>query len=434
MSQNINLSGYLKRKLGFLSMWRTALVEVKGVNLIIHKGKTSEIESCFQITPETEIIEEKNDRPPKLTIRNGEEFVSLQTDTVETMFLWVQTLRTLTYRSKDISIDDFNIISVIGRGYYGKVMLVENKYSKEIYALKSIHKDRLIEEKKVNTVLRERNVLAKINHPFIVQIKFAFQNEKKVYIGLEYVPGGELFRMLQLVPSLAPKAVRFYIAEVALALEYIHSLGIIYRDLKTENILITQKGHLKLTDFGLAKIVDTEDGEGGSTKTFCGTNEYLAPEIVKHEAYGYAIDWWALGILTYELTFGETPFCNQSKKVIYEKILHDEPFFPAETPEETVDFIKKLLKKDPKKRGNFNDLKNHPFWHGLNFDNVAALKVKPPFRPRIASDRCVMNFDSEFTHEANIDSAANAVISNDEFKGFSYIANDEILDGSMPNG
>ena len=427
MTDKAILSGNLKRKLGFLSMWRNSIVEIKATNILIHKGKTPEVEFCLPINPETEVIEEKDEKPPKFQVKTGQDTVFFQTDTLDTLLLWVQAIRTITFRSKDISIDDFNIISVIGRGFYGKVMLVENKYTKEICALKTIHKARLIKENKVQTVLRERNILVKVHHPFIVQIKFAFQNDKKLYIGLEYVPGGELFHLMQIVPQLSARAIRLYVAEVALALDYIHSLGVIYRDLKPENVLIDQNGHIKLTDFGLAKVV--EDGDlNGSTKTFCGTNEYLAPEIVKRELYTYAIDWWALGILTYELMFGQTPFYDKSKHKMYNRIINDEPFFPPETDPEAVDFVKRLLRKDPKKRAKLKDIKSHPFFRGMKFEDVLALKVKPQLKPRIGSDRSVKNFDSEFTQEAKIDSSAINIQSNGAFNGFSYIAGDEFVD------
>lgn len=421
-NDNTTLSGNLKRRIGHISMWRSSFVELKGNNLLIHKGKTPEIEFMTSLTPETEVTEEETEKMRKITIKNNDEIIFLQVETVELMHLWTQALRTMTYRSKDISMDDFNIISVIGRGYYGKVMLVENKYNKEICAMKTIHKARLIKEKKVHTVLAERNILIKVNHPFIVNIKYAFQNETKLYIGMEYVPGGELFHMMQVVENLPMKAVRIYVAEVGLALEYIHSLGIVYRDLKPENILITAEGHVKLTDFGLAKVLQDDEGEEETTKTFCGTNEYLPPEMIKREYYGSMIDWWALGILTYELIYGDTPFVHKSKHKMYDKICNEEPFFPDDEDPNVVDFISKLLKKDPKKRAKLKDLKNHPFFNGLKFEDVLALKVKPPYKPRIGSDRSVKNFDSEFTKEACIDSTAALVETNGAFTGFSYIA------------
>ncbi|EAY01569.1 AGC family protein kinase [Trichomonas vaginalis G3] len=405
-------------------MWRSSFVELKRSNFFVHKGKSSEIEFMTQLTPETEVLEEDGEKAPKITIKTGNDVIFLQVESQELQLQWVQALRTCTFRSKDISMDDFNIISVIGRGFYGKVMLVENKYTKEICAMKTIHKARLIKEKKVHTVIAERNILVKVNHPFIVNIKYAFQNETKLYIGMEYVPGGELFHMMQIVENLPMKAIRIYVAEVGLALEYIHSLGIVYRDLKPENILITAEGHIKLTDFGLAKVLPEDEGED-TTKTFCGTNEYLPPEMIKREYYGAMIDWWALGILTYELIYGDTPFVHKSKHKMYEKICNEEPHFPDNEDPNVVDFITKLLKKDPKKRAKLKDLKNHPFFNGLKFEDVLALKVKPPFRPRIGSDRSVKNFDSEFTKEACIDSTAAIVETNGAFTGFSYIAGDQ---------
>lgn len=426
------ISGILKKKTGFMAMWRPCKVELRRTQLFIHKGKTDEVEKVVNITPETEVKLDESEKQSKFIVQNGQDVYFFQADTDDLNNRWISALRQATYLNIELSMDDFNILSVIGRGFYGKVMLVEKKDTKEIFALKTVHKARLIREDKVHTVLAERNILIKAQHPFIVQMKFAFQSDKKLYFGLEYVPGGELFRILQLAQTIPVKAVQLYVAEVGLAVEHLHSLGIIYRDLKPENILLDPKGHIKLTDFGLSKIVeeDESDNSGGTTHTFCGTNEYLAPEIIRRNPYTQAVDWWALGILTYELCFGETPFYDASKHKLFRNILDNEPSYPKNTDPKIIDFINKLLNKDPKKRPTFNELKDHPFWCGMDMQDVLDMKFKPPIRPNCTNDKSACNFDSEFTNEAKLDSAAEAVANRGEFAGFSYMDESISKDGN----
>ena len=213
--------------------------------------------------------------------------------------------------------DNFKILSVIGRGYYGKVMLVQEiKSPKNFYAIKSIRKTTLKESNSIHTIVAERNVLAKCKHPFIVSLKFAFQTPSKFYFGLEYAPGGELFYHMQHRGLLPLEEVRLYVAEIALAFDFLHKNNIIYRDLKPENVLLDADGYVKLTDFGLAKDLSSIN----QTSTFCGTTEYLAPEIIRHMEYSFSVDWWTLGILAFELLFGRTPFANQNRIKMFQNI------------------------------------------------------------------------------------------------------------------
>jgi serine/threonine protein kinase len=196
--------------------------------------------------------------------------------------------------------DEFDSISVIGRGNYGKVMLCQSKFTRERFAIKTVRKAVLLKSQKVHTVIRERQILEQVTSPFIVRLCFAFQTPSKFYLGLEYVPGGDLFhRLTDRTNPITPADARLYIAEIALALDYVHEAGVLYRDLKPENVLVCRDGHLKLTDFGLAKQMNAEE----ETATFCGTPEYVAPEMIRKENYSYAIDWWALGVLAFELVF-----------------------------------------------------------------------------------------------------------------------------------
>jgi serine/threonine protein kinase len=281
-----------------------------------------------------------------------------------------------------------------------------------------VHKNRLIKTNKVHTIFTEKDALMRVRHPFIVQIYFAFQTETKFYIGLELVSGGELFKHLCDVGQLSVPESRLYIAELALALDYLHSMKIIYRDLKPENIMLDADGHLKLTDFGLVKQVKER---GGSTSTFCGTPEYLAPEMVEQRPYTEAIDWWALGILLYEILFGQTPFYRRQKAVMYKVIGTQEVQFPPGSDPVAVDFISGLLQKNPEKRLNFQRMKNHAFFKGMNFDDVLAKKYKPLYvPPRSTKIPEIGDFDSAILKMPAADSIATPVTM--QFEGFSYMS------------
>lgn len=341
---------------------------------------------------------------------------------------WILALRSLTFSNNDLTMEKFRIISVIGRGFYGKVMLVSKISSNEIFAIKSIHKSRLIQSDKVHTVIAERNILTKAAHPFIVSLKFAFQTPSKFYLGLEYAPGGELFFHMQKRGAFPMDDLRIYLAEIALALNHLHSIGVVYRDLKPENILLSAQGHIKLTDFGLAKDLYNDE----LTSTFCGTSEYLAPEIIRHEKYGVEVDWWSLGVLTYELLFNKTPFCHPNKSRLFQNILEKDVPFPTGVQPSIIELINGLLQKDKRKRLTFKQLQSLEFFKGLNFTDVLNLKVQPSFVPKCDNHGVPSNFDTEFTTEQPADSFVMPVYgSAEKYPGFSYVE-PEGLQNSMP--
>lgn len=416
-SQPASHSGWLKRKGNFLGIWRQCFCELIGNELIIKKSNTThKIENTIRISPDTRIDMITNEKVPRMVIETGDEPLSLSSDDESALLAWVLALRTATYQETNYSMDQFDIISVIGRGFHGKVMLVRHKQTNELYAMKTVHKARLMKANKVHTVIRERNILAKARNPFIVQLRFAFQTDRKFYLGLEYVPGGELFRRMQNEDEIPVNESKLYVAEVAIALDYLHSLGIVYRDLKPENVLITKEGHIKLTDFGLSKELSDE-----VTTTFCGTPEYVAPEVIKREPYSRAIDWWSLGILCYELLFGTTPFTSSNRVKLFQMIMNSPPRFPEGTDADTQDFIKKLLCKDPRQRAKFEDIKNHPFWGDLDLDAVARQEVPATYKPVIEGVDDTKNFDEEFTQETAADSLATPTFgASNQFNGFSY--------------
>ncbi|KAH0785722.1 AGC family protein kinase [Histomonas meleagridis] len=238
-------------------------------------------------------------------------------------------------------------------------------------------------------------------------MRFAFQTASKFYIGMDYVPGGDLFFHLKKNGAFPIESARVIIAEVSLAIEYLHEKGIIYRDIKPENILLDADGNIKLTDFGLSK--ELKFGED-VTDTFCGTPDYYAPEVVQHQNYGMAIDWWSIGILSYEILFRKSPFHHKNVDKMYKNILNNEPTFPEGTDQVTIDFISRLLTKDPSKRAGFEEISHHPFFAGMDFDDVLMKRIQSGFKPELSSNIDYSCFDNEFTQETPSDSFVAPVI------------------------
>jgi len=324
-----------------------------------------------------------------------------------------------------LTIDDFELITLIGKGSFGKVMQVRKRDTSRIYALKTIRKVHIVNRNEITHTLAERLVLARVNNPFIVPLKFSFQSEQKLYLVLAFVNGGELFHHLQREQCFNEERSRFYSAELLLALEYLHELDVVYRDLKPENILLDYTGHIALCDFGLCKL-NMKDSD--TTNTFCGTPEYLAPEILTANGYNKTIDWWTLGVLLYEMLSGLPPFYDEVTDTMYEKILQDPLVFGPEIGSQARSILTGLLTRDPAHRLGVNgadEIKKHPFFgKHINFRKLLEKKIQPPFKPSVTSPVDVSNFDTVFTTEAPLDSfVEDSKLSQTvqaQFAGFSY--------------
>jgi serine/threonine protein kinase len=353
----------------------------------------------------------------QLTIPGNNPMI-FQCESPNAQFRWILALRGCTYTNPHLSMANFNIISVIGRGFYGKVMLCEYRDTGERVAIKSIHKARLVESDRVYMVVSERNILSRCHSPFIVALRFAFQTPSKFYLGLEYAPGGELFFRVQRHGPVPLNDLQIYMAEICLALDYLHSIGIMYRDLKPENILLDAAGHVKLTDFGLAKDLGAPNQK---TSTFCGTTEYLAPEMVQRLPYGIEADWWATGILLHELVFGESPFACDNRAKLLRNIVEKELVFPQRVDPGVKQYIELVLVKDPRRRAKFAQLKNALLFKDINWDDVANRRIRPSFQIANSSQAHLDNFDEQFTCEHAIDSLVVPVIDvNARLPGFSF--------------
>lgn len=285
---------------------------------------------------------------------------------------------------KKVTSADFQIERELGKGAFGKVFLVTKKDKKnKFYAMKVIKKTAIYENNlKENIVLEKKILENKSRHPFIVTLHYAFQNSKAIYLVMEYLSGGDIFHLLRRQQKFTEDTARFYLAEVVMAVDYLHrEMNLIYRDLKPENILIHANGHIKITDFGLSKQTD------GITYTLAGTPEYLAPEILEDRGHTKAIDWWSVGILLYEMLSGKPPFTNKERNMIDIKkmILENKPKFPSYFSKNSIDIIKKFLNNDPSKRlgvRSFNDVKSHPFFEGIDWNDLLQYKIQPPIFSR----------------------------------------------------
>lgn len=288
-----------------------------------------------------------------------------------------------------LSVNDFELLKVIGRGSFGKVMQVRKKDTNCVYALKSIQKAKIVSRSEVRHTLAERSVLAKINNPFIVPLKFSFQSPEKLYFVLAFVNGGELFDHLEKERRFDVNRSRFYTSELLCALECLHGFNVVYRDLKPENILLDSQGHIALCDFGLCKLkLKDED----YTNTFCGTPEYLAPELLLGKGYNKTVDWWTLGILLYEMLTGLPPFYDQETNEMYRKILSHPLTFPAGhvVPPAAKDLLTKLLNRNPDERLGAKgsaEIKAHPFFDGIDWRKLLERKYAPAFKPDVVCRR-----------------------------------------------
>jgi serine/threonine protein kinase len=409
--------GFLQRRL-FPGIWMSKFGLLIGNSFSLFKDENQSIPQFeYVITPATQIDLIDNEPRLKITFPTGTvEFFKFSCE--DDKLRWFLALRGCTVSNPALSMRNFEVVSVLGRGFYGKVILCRHLETGERIAIKTIHKAKLIQAGKVGIVISERNILTKVHHPFIVNLEFAFQTPSKFYLGIEYAPGGELFYQIQQRGELPFEDIRIYMAEICLAIDYLHSEGIVYRDLKPENILLAADGHIKLTDFGLAK--ELQDSE--TTGSFCGTSEYVAPEIVRHEQYGFEVDWWTTGILLHELAIGRTPFSHTNRSRLFRNILEKEVVFPPEVDLGVRQFIEMTLTKDPKKRATFRELRDCILFSSLNWDDVIAKRVRPSFHPSCDHAHLV-NFDKEFTEEQAIDSNIMPVAgSNERVPDFSYDA------------
>uniref|UniRef100_A0A672PQ66 protein kinase C n=1 Tax=Sinocyclocheilus grahami TaxID=75366 RepID=A0A672PQ66_SINGR len=337
-----------------------------------------------------------------------------------------------------LGLKDFDLLRVIGRGSYAKVLLVRLKKTDRIYAMKVVKKELVNDDEDIDWVQTEKHVFEQAsNHPFLVGLHSCFQTLSRLFFVIEYVNGGDLMFHMQRQRKLPEEHARFYSAEISLALNYLHERGIIYRDLKLDNVLLESEGHIKLTDYGMCK-----EGlrPGDTTSTFCGTPNYIAPEILRGEDYGFSVDWWALGVLMFEMMAGRSPFDivgssdnpdQNTEDYLFQVILEKQIRIPRSLSVKAASVLKGFLNKEPKERlgchpqTGFADITAHPFFRNVDWDLMEQKQVVPPFKPNISGEFGLDNFDTQFTNEpiqlTPDDDDAVKKIDQSEFEGFEYI-------------
>eukprot|EP01063_Lacrimia_lanifica_P004781 TRINITY_DN1271_c2_g1_i1.p1 TRINITY_DN1271_c2_g1~~TRINITY_DN1271_c2_g1_i1.p1 ORF type:complete len:389 (+),score=183.45 TRINITY_DN1271_c2_g1_i1:106-1272(+) len=351
--------------------------------------------------------------------------------------------------------EDFDSLKILGKGSFAKVVLVRKKDTKDIFAMKVIVKESVLQHQRVQDVFTERGVLLRSNHPFLCKLHWTFQSEHKLFFIMDYYHGGDLDGYLNKQPNkkLRPTTARLYGAEVLLALMYLHENGIIYRDLKPENILMGEDGHPCLSDFGLAKDFGSYSlDDDARTASFVGSPFYVAPDVLRQKQYTSAIDWWSFGILLFRMLVSRPPFLGRSMKEVFDNILYQELRFSQSNPisSDAMDLITKLLVKDPAKRAKGDTVKKHKYWDGLNWETVYAKKHQPegwtPLPPLQLDDIVQEQTTDSKGQTTNVQANAAAVaatpanqgpLGNSEqqlFQGFTFTAEAELAEKAKKEG
>ncbi|KAJ7414173.1 Serine/threonine-protein kinase N2 [Willisornis vidua] len=334
-------------------------------------------------------------------------------------------------RKRTVQLEDFHCIAVLGRGHFGKVLLAQYKATGKLYAIKALKKKDIIRRDEIDSLNCEKRIFEVVNssgHPFLVNMFACFQTPHHACFVMEYTPGGDL--MMRIHEDVFPEHMaQFYTACVVLGLQFLHEKKIVYRDLKLDNLLLDAEGFVKIADFGLCK---EGIGFGDRTNTFCGTPEFLAPEVLTDMSYTRAVDWWGLGVLIYEMLVGESPFPGDDEEEVFDSIVNDEVRYPRFLSAEALSIIRKLLQKCPERRlgageKDAEEIKIQPFFKGVDWDALLARRLKPPFVPRLRDPTDISNFDEEFTSQKPLLTPPEevAVLTRKEqavFKDFDFVS------------
>ena len=332
---------------------------------------------------------------------------------------------------KKFRIGDFELKKVLGKGSFGKVMLAKLKGTSDCYfAIKALRKDVVLEDDDVECTLIEKRVLALgCTHPFLTNLHCTFQTKDKLFFVMEYLKGGDLMFHIQEVGRFEAERARFYAAEIVCGLQFLHKNGILYRDLKLDNIMLDKEGHVKIADFGMCKENIRGDAKA---MTFCGTPDYIAPEILKGLRYNQSVDWWSFGVLVYEMLIGQSPFHGSDEDELFVAICNDVPQVPRWVGREAQDLLSLLLHREPAERLGMpgcpaGPIRCHAFFNKIDWENLEARKVIPPFQPRVRDAEDTSNFDSEFTAEkpqlSVMDQKTKQMLNSfaqEQFRGFSF--------------
>ena len=327
-----------------------------------------------------------------------------------------------------LTYNDFKPLKLLGTGSFGRVLLVRYLTNNKLYAMKILSKDQIKLKHQEEHTRTERDLMVKITNPFIVNIKFAFQDDSKLYIVSDFMQGGDMFYHLHSQKKFDESRAKFYAIELVLGIEFLHKNNMIYRDLKPENILMDSNGHLKISDFGLSKILESSDDKA---YTLCGTPQYLAPEILKNKGYDKSVDWWSLGCFLYEMLTGYLPFYIPKGNKINPKVFEEPLRFPPDVNQVAINLISQLLNVNPKKRLGSGEedakkIKSHPYFKGIDWEKYANKEIEAPFIPELDDEMDLRYFDKMFTDEP-VDSNRPTVYSRPRehsvYKDFTYVTN-----------
>ncbi|KAG5323461.1 KPCD kinase, partial [Acromyrmex charruanus] len=325
-------------------------------------------------------------------------------------------------RFKKYTIMDFNFLKVLGKGSFGKVLLAELRGTDCVYAVKCLKKDVVLEDDDVECTLIERKVLTlATRHPYLCHLFCTFQTDSHLFFVMEYLNGGDLMFHIQKSGRFSEVRARFYAAEIWSGLNFLHKKGIVYRDLKLDNVLLDFEGHIRIADFGMCKLQIFLDR---TADTFCGTPDYMAPEIIKGLKYNQAVDWWSYGVLLYEMLTGQSPFSGCDEDELFWSICNERPFIPRYLSQEATEILIYLLEKDSGKRLPAHEIAVHAFFQHLPWDRLERRQLEPPFKPALDHTLDTKYFDTAFTTERpRLTPVPEQILTSMDqgvFRGFSY--------------
>lgn len=398
--------------------------EVKVANLCgIDQKMLAEVLS--QIAKETDTKKQEESNGPEIGIYQDRSSIARPTDSGKGNSVKPASSEVPSSQSLEhLSIDHLRFHKVLGKGSFGKVMLAELKGTGLFFAVKALKKDVVLMDDDVECTMVEKRVLSLAwNNPFLTHLYSTFQTKEHLFFVMEFLNGGDLMFHIQDKGRFDLNRATFYAAEIVVGLQFLHSQGIIYRDLKLDNVMLDSDGHIKIADFGMCKENISAERKAG---TFCGTPDYIAPEILVGQKYTFSVDWWSFGVLVYEMLIGQSPFQGDSEDELFESIRTDVPHYPKWLSKESQSLLQLLFVRDPSRRlGVVGNIRDHAFFKLINWVALEARQVPPPFKPKVKSPNDYSNFDQEFLGEkprlTNCDKKLLATMDQNAFAGFSFV-------------